>query len=183
MYPFYPQNTAGHSGVSLQRRTVMARDPVCNVEVDETSAWYSEHQGRKYYFNSPDCKADFDRNPQRFMKTSERVSGAARSKIRSMLSGGKDKTLEGAGGVSHALRNTAQHLREQNQQRVAQYVETAADKVERFSNYLQQKDSDQIVRDVEDFVRMRPGVVIGSAFVAGFLLARFLKSSGTAVST
>lgn len=45
----------------------MAKDPVCNMQVDEkTAAWKSEHEGRQYYFCSEQCKRDFDRNPARY---------------------------------------------------------------------------------------------------------------------
>jgi YHS domain-containing protein len=46
----------------------MTKDPVCNMEVDETTAKYiSEHKGIKYFFCAPGCKAMFDRNPEQFI--------------------------------------------------------------------------------------------------------------------
>lgn len=45
----------------------MARDPVCGMEVNETEANdTSQYQGRRYYFCSPGCRSQFDRNPARF---------------------------------------------------------------------------------------------------------------------
>jgi YHS domain-containing protein len=50
------------------RRCRMAIDPVCGMEVDEEKAQYvSEYQGKKYYFCSPGCKADFDNDPEAFL--------------------------------------------------------------------------------------------------------------------
>jgi YHS domain-containing protein len=46
----------------------MAIDPVCGMEVDETNPpATSEYQGKTYYFCSPGCKADFDKDPQQYL--------------------------------------------------------------------------------------------------------------------
>ncbi len=43
----------------------MAKDPVCGLDVDEkTAAGISQYQGQTYYFCSPGCKRESDRNPQ-----------------------------------------------------------------------------------------------------------------------
>jgi len=39
------------------------------------------------------------------------------------------------------------------------------------------------MHDLEHYTRRQPGVVIGAAAVTGFLLSRFLKSSGPSTST
>ncbi len=46
----------------------MTKDPVCNMEVDETTAKYvSEYNGKNYFFCAPGCKAMFDRDPAKFV--------------------------------------------------------------------------------------------------------------------
>jgi Cu+-exporting ATPase len=46
-----------------------AIDPVCGMEVDPaTAAGESEHQGTTYYFCSPGCKRQFEKDPQRFVE-------------------------------------------------------------------------------------------------------------------
>jgi YHS domain-containing protein len=46
----------------------MTKDPVCNMEVDETTAKYvSEYKGKNYFFCAPGCKAMFDRDPAKFV--------------------------------------------------------------------------------------------------------------------
>ncbi len=45
----------------------MAKDPVCGMEVDPSTAQHtSEYQGQTYYFCSPNCKRTFDGNPQQY---------------------------------------------------------------------------------------------------------------------
>ena len=47
----------------------MEIDPVCGMVVDpKTAAGKSEYQGKMYYFCSPGCKRDFDKEPQKYVK-------------------------------------------------------------------------------------------------------------------
>ena len=45
----------------------MSKDPVCGMQVVETSApATSEYKGKTYYFCSPSCKTVFEKNPERY---------------------------------------------------------------------------------------------------------------------
>jgi YHS domain-containing protein len=45
----------------------MAKDPVCNMEVDERSAEFKSHYARKtYYFCSEECKNQFESSPEQY---------------------------------------------------------------------------------------------------------------------
>jgi YHS domain-containing protein len=47
----------------------MEKDLVCGMMVDpKTAAGKSEYQGKTYYFCSPGCKRDFDKEPQKYVK-------------------------------------------------------------------------------------------------------------------
>jgi YHS domain-containing protein/ElaB/YqjD/DUF883 family membrane-anchored ribosome-binding protein len=171
----------------------MGKDPVCREEVDERSGWSSVYQDKIYYFNSAECKADFDSNPGMYVSAETigtgsgagteyqaetgRLSSRARTKIESMISERKSTAADRIGSVSNAFRSVSQQLREQKQDTIAQYADRAAENVDRISGYLQQRNADEIISDTEDFLRRRPGWMIGGALAAGFLMARFLKSS------
>lgn len=46
----------------------MAKDPVCDMDVDEkTAAGQSEYKGQTYYFCSLGCKKAFDKDPAQFV--------------------------------------------------------------------------------------------------------------------
>jgi P-type Cu+ transporter len=46
----------------------MARDPVCNMDVDETgAAATSEYEGKTYYFCAVGCKETFEKNPGAYL--------------------------------------------------------------------------------------------------------------------
>lgn len=45
----------------------MVKDPVCDMEVDESSApATSEYAGKTFYFCSSLCKERFDKDPDRY---------------------------------------------------------------------------------------------------------------------
>ena len=44
-------------------------DPVCHMDIDPaTAAGQSEYQGQTYYFCSLDCKEQFDKNPEKYVR-------------------------------------------------------------------------------------------------------------------
>lgn len=56
----------------------MARDPVCEMEVEEAkAAGTSTYQGRTYYFCSTHCKKTFDQAPEKYAVGGEREGRAA----------------------------------------------------------------------------------------------------------
>lgn len=79
--------------------------------------------------------------------------------------------------VQMALRETGQQLRNQGQGPIAQYADSAADQVERFSGYLRENEVDDILNEGRSLARRRPALFLGGAAALGFLATRFLKSS------
>mgnify|MGYP000209186877 CR=1 FL=1 len=45
----------------------MVRDPVCGMEVDESTQWKAEHAGETYYFCCEHCLKEFEKNPSKFI--------------------------------------------------------------------------------------------------------------------
>jgi Cu+-exporting ATPase len=45
--------------------TIMVKDPVCGMEIEESSAaGTSEYEGKTYYFCSARCQTTFDADPK-----------------------------------------------------------------------------------------------------------------------
>jgi YHS domain-containing protein len=62
-----PMDPMAPDAVLEERPRVMARDPVCGVDVDPIGAAASvEHRGVPYYFCSLTCKAEFEADPVRY---------------------------------------------------------------------------------------------------------------------
>ena len=47
----------------------MAKDLVCNMDVDErTAKWKTVYKGKTYYFCTEECKKQFDKEPEKYVK-------------------------------------------------------------------------------------------------------------------
>jgi len=101
------------------------------------------------------------------------VADTATSKLEEQ----KGQAASGLDNISQVVRKTGDELRSQDQDRLAGYIDQAAEQLDRATGYLRNSDMRQIVRDVESFARREPTLFIGGAFALGLLGARFLKSS------
>jgi YHS domain-containing protein len=46
----------------------MAKDLVCDMDVDEkTTKWKTNYKGKTYYFCAPGCKKEFEENPEKYV--------------------------------------------------------------------------------------------------------------------
>ena len=107
----------------------------------------------------------------------KQVATQAQSHAQSKLERGKADAAITLSSVATSLLNSGVQLRGDQQAMAGEYVERAARQLERAADYMKTADLREVVDQVEDFARRRPAVFIGSAFAAGILAARFLKSS------
>jgi YHS domain-containing protein len=64
---------AGQS--TIGRSVMMAKDPICGMDVDERTAKHTaEYQGQTYYFCAPGCKRAFEQDPQQYVGTQAKPS-------------------------------------------------------------------------------------------------------------
>lgn len=89
----------------------------------------------------------------------------------------KHRATESLGRVAHALRRTTDVLREDGRTNLARYVEQASDRLERFSQRIDEQDLQQVLHRVQEFAHRRPALFIGAAFGVGLLGGRLLRSS------
>lgn len=89
----------------------------------------------------------------------------------------KDCLVDEVSNVGAAVRQAAQKLHDEGDERVACYVEQAASGIEGVGSYLRDRDASALCDDFEQFARRRPEVVYGGLFLAGLGIARFLKAS------
>ena len=110
--------------------------------------------------------------------TARQVSAQAKQGATSQLESQKERAVDSLVTVAQALRQTGQHLNEQDQGTVGTYIEKAAERVEGFTNHLRANDVPQLLAETQAFARRRPAVFLGAALALGFAGARFLMSSG-----
>ena len=50
--------------------TLMTKDPVCGMNVDENNSQYqSQYGGKKFNFCSEQCKKEFDKQPEKYARS------------------------------------------------------------------------------------------------------------------
>lgn len=105
------------------------------------------------------------------------VIGTVKERATAQLSTQKNRATDGLGSLANAVRQSSRPLRDNQQDTIAEYVEKAADQIERLSSRLREREVNDLVNDAQQFARRQPALFIGGAFAAGMLAARFLKSS------
>lgn len=109
------------------------------------------------------------------------LASQARDQVREQVQGlvgeRKDQMANRLGSLAGALRDMGHRLDEEDGGGLGRYADRAAEQVDRLSTYLRDRDLDSFVRDTETLARRRPELFLGGTFLAGVLLARFLKAS------
>lgn len=80
----------------------MARDPVCGMTVDETTAISESYGGQTYYFCSETCRQRFDENPSGFGAGARQESGMERHEPPRTTKGGITSPKFGSAGSGGA---------------------------------------------------------------------------------
>ena len=106
------------------------------------------------------------------------VAAEAVEQGRSMLSRQKEAAAD---QVAQAVRSSADHL-QGDAADTGRYVEMAAARLESFGRQLREKDFNALIGDVQQMARHSPAAFFGGSVLAGFLLARFVKSSSSVSS-
>jgi hypothetical protein len=101
----------------------------------------------------------------------------ARDKASTSLGESRRSAAERLGGLAGAIRRTSEHLRAEDQARMASLTQSLASEVEEVAGYLRETDARGMLRDLEGLARRHPAAVAGTAFALGLLGARFLRSS------
>lgn len=102
------------------------------------------------------------------------IADQARHVAEEQKQSGADK-LE---GVARAVHTAADDIGKQAPQ-LAGYVHSGAQQLERASRMLRENSVDDLLQMTNRLAHERPLAFIGGSVAAGFVLARFLKSSGS----
>jgi len=89
----------------------------------------------------------------------------------------KRQASEQVGAVGAAVHDTAGRLREEGNEDVADWFEYVAEQVDQCASWIRERDFGHIRADLERMARNRPGLFLGSLFVGGLAVSRFLKAS------
>jgi hypothetical protein len=107
----------------------------------------------------------------------------AKDQAAASLNQSRKDTADQIGSLASAVHRAGDHLRNEDQPRVAELANSLASQADKLADYLQSADIRKVGRDIESLARRQPLIVYGSAFALGVLVARFIKSSPDAGST
>lgn len=111
-------------------------------------------------------------------EVAQQAAGTAKEQASQQVDTHSTTVGEQVGSVSEAMRKAGEHLRSQGDDMPAQLAERAADQVQKLGSYLRNTEGSTILRDVEDFARRQPLIVVAGGVALGVLAARMLKASG-----
>jgi ElaB/YqjD/DUF883 family membrane-anchored ribosome-binding protein len=90
---------------------------------------------------------------------------------------GKAKASEAVAGLGRLVADNAPLIDEKVGTKYGEYARSAAQSMQDAAARLDAKELDELVEDAKEFVRQSPGLAVGMAAVAGFMLARMLRGS------
>jgi hypothetical protein len=176
-----PSNSSFGTGRKSERDNPNASTTAAENEYTQrTGSQATRHSSTEPSWRSADASAapqHQSTQPSTQPNGNNGIAQKFRDQANARLSSQKDRALDGVGGVTEAIRQTTQTLRDQRHDVVARYVEQIASQVDRMAQSLRHKDVGELLDDAQRLVRRQPAVFVGSAFALGLLGARFLKSS------
>jgi ElaB/YqjD/DUF883 family membrane-anchored ribosome-binding protein len=108
--------------------------------------------------------------------------GQAKEQATNAFTQQREQAVSGLGSLADALRNTAQSMKDSNdgaQAGIARFVDDAAERLSQSADFLRDKDTSQLLHDVQDFAKKQPLAFVGAAFGVGIIAARLLKGAGS----
>lgn len=114
----------------------------------------------------------------RAAEEAQRKTGQLAQQVKPQAESQKDRAADQLHTVAEAVRAAGQHLHQQDRGGMAKYADQGAERLDRVSGQLRDRDVNQLLHDVERMARRKPELFLGGAVLLGFLGARFLKSSG-----
>jgi len=103
------------------------------------------------------------------------LAGQARDRAAELAAEGKTRTSDALSSLGKIVADNAGTIDDKLGARYGDYARTAARSMQETAAKIEAKDLNELGEDAKEFVRKSPGVAIGLAAVAGFLVARLLK--------
>lgn len=103
--------------------------------------------------------------------------GQAKEKATTLATEGKTKASEAMVGLGKMVEDNAAMIDEKLGAKYGDYARSAAQSINSAAQKLDAKDIGELGDDAREFVRKSPGVAIGVAAVAGFMIARLFRGS------
>lgn len=112
------------------------------------------------------------------LSDAKNVGASAVNRLHSEVDARKGDAVTQAQAVSAAVGQAAQGLDDNAPTWLKSALEQGAQQIQKFAGTIDQKDSRQLVNDVNDFARNSPATFLTACAAAGFAAARIFKAGG-----
>lgn len=106
----------------------------------------------------------------------QQLSSKAADRLHSEVDARKGTAVSQARTVSSALEQTAGQLDDGSPEWLRAAFRQGAQQIQGFAESIEQKDSRQLMTDVQGFARERPGMFLAACAAAGFAAARIFRA-------
>jgi ElaB/YqjD/DUF883 family membrane-anchored ribosome-binding protein len=120
-------------------------------------------------------RADLYRD--KITSTGSEWADQARDKASDLAQDGKARASEAIAGIAKLVADNAGLIDDKLGIKYGNYARSAGQTMQDAAARLDEKDLGELADDAREFVRNSPGVAIGIAAVAGFMVARLFKGS------
>lgn len=110
-------------------------------------------------------------------ETATDLTQQVREQATQQVSSQKERIVDTLETVALLVHQAGEQAQQQDKALLASYADKAATQIGQFSEALNKQDVTQIVESTTRFARREPMLFVGGALAAGFLGARFLRSS------
>jgi len=104
---------------------------------------------------------------------------SAKSQATSYVDKRKDDAAKSVAELAQTLRETLKQF--DDRPNIRAFADSAAGGLEQLAETIRSRSFNEIFEEVEHVMRRRPGTVAAASLVAGFLTARFIKSSAEGI--
>ncbi|HZF46026.1 MAG TPA: hypothetical protein VEZ26_06800, partial [Sphingomonadaceae bacterium] len=101
----------------------------------------------------------------------------AKVKAGELAAEGKARTSDAIAGLGKLVEDNASTIDDRFGTKYGDYARSASRKMKETAQKIDAKELDELGEDAREFVRKSPGLAVGIAAVAGFLVARLFSSS------
>ncbi len=118
-----------------------------------------------------------DELKERARDSAEDVKGAAQRRAESLFDNQKSAAAEQTHKVSQVLHKMGDEFDQQQQTTFSRWANQLADQTDHVADQLRHQDLQHLLHNAGAYSRREPMLYMGGAIAAGFVVARFLRSS------
>ena len=115
---------------------------------------------------------------QELRSDAQQIGSTAKDRIHSAVESRKSDAAGQARSAANAIQRAAGELDQGAPAWLRSAFQQGADQIQRFAETLEQKDSRQLMSEVQSFARERPALFLGACAAAGFAVSRVFKAGG-----